>query len=262
MQAMIRYVAVPLLLLALGRCVAAADYAAVAGGQFRSALAIDGASAHIAIRPFAMRVEPVTIAEFQAFVDTHPEWRRDRVSPLFAAPTYLNTWRTPSNPGSSAPNRHPVTHVSWFAARAFCAGEGARLPRWYEWEYVAAADATRRDARGDPLRNQQLLSAILGTGADEPGTIGQHPANWYGVRDVNRLIWEWTEDYAAMFPNPDARVPGVGALLALCGGSALAFDDKDQYALIMRVAAIAALKPADDAVRVGFRCVRDLPGDR
>ena len=82
-----------------------------------------------------------------------------------------------------------------------------------------------------------------------------------GVHDLNRLLWEWTADYAAMFPNADSRVPGGVASLALCGGSALAFADKNQYALMMRVAALSALKPVDSAPRVGFRCVRDFPGE-
>lgn len=163
--------------------------------------------------------------------------------------------------GPAALEQQPVTNISWFAARAFCASEQARLPRWYEWEYVSAADETHRDARQNLTRNQQLLSATLATTGDRPGVIGRYPGDFYGVRDLNRLLWEWTDDYAALFPNADARVAGVDTVLALCGGSALAFSDKNQFALMMGVAAVAALKPVDDAPRVGFRCVRDLPGE-
>lgn len=258
---MSRRIAVLLVLLAAASGVAAADYVAIPGGVFDSALAIDGAAARIAIKPFAMRVEPVTNAEYLGFVRVHPEWQRGRVSPLFAGPQYLSAWQGPLIPGPGARPDQPVTDVSWFAARAFCASEQARLPDWYEWEYVAASDATHRDARRDPLRNQALLSAIQDSTGERPGAIGRHPANVWGVRDLNRLLWEWTGDYAAMFPDADARVPGAGASLALCGGSALAFADKNQFALMMRVATLVALKPADAASRVGFRCVRDLPGE-
>ena len=250
-----------LALLATAPAVAAADYVAIPGGVFVSALAVDGAAARIAIKPFAMRVEPVTNAEFLDFVRMHPEWQRGQVSPLFAGPQYLAAWQGPLTLGPGARPRQPVTSVSWFAARAFCASEQARLPSWYEWEYVAAADVTRRDARQDPARNQDILDAIQAATGHRPGRIGQHSADVWGVRDLNRLLWEWTGDYAAMFPNADARVPGAGASLALCGGSALAFADKNQFALMMRVAALTALKPADAAPRVGFRCVRDPPGE-
>ncbi len=250
-----------LALLATAPAVAAADYAAIPGGVFVSALALDGAAARIVIKPFAMRVEPVTNAEFLDFVRMHPEWQRGQVSPLFAGPQYLGAWQGPLTLGPEARPGQPVTSVSWFAARAFCASEQARLPSWYEWESVAAADATRRDARHDPARNQDILDAIQAATGSRPGAIGQHRANVWGVRDLNRLLWEWTGDYAAMFPNADARVAGAGPSLALCGGSALAFADKNQFALMMRVAALTALKPADAAPRVGFRCVRDLPGE-
>ncbi|EQD66606.1 secreted protein containing Sulphatase-modifying factor domain protein [mine drainage metagenome] len=250
-----------LALLATAPAIAAADYVAIPGGVFVSALALDGAAARILIKPFAMRIEPVTNAEFLGFARTHPEWQRGQVSPLFAGPQYLAAWQGPLTLGPDARPEQPVTSVSWFAARAFCASEQARLPTWYEWEFVAAADATRRDARQDPARNQDILDAIQAATGHRPGRIGQHPADVWGVRDLNRLLWEWTGDYAAMFPNADARVARRRTSLALCGGSALAFADKNQYALMMRVAALTALKPADAAPRVGFRCVRDLPGE-
>ncbi|MCW8807778.1 MAG: formylglycine-generating enzyme family protein [Rhodanobacter sp.] len=238
----------------------AADYVAIPAGQFESALAIAGHAAHLRLAAFSMRSEPVTNAEFLAFVKQHAEWRRGQVPSLLAGSSYLSQWQGPLEPGASILPDQPVTQVSWFAARAYCDSEQARLPNWYEWEYVSAADATRADARRDPARNQELLSAIQGASGNLPGVIGTGPANVYGVRDLNRLLWEWTGDYAAMFPNADARVPGSVANLALCGGSALAFADKNQYALMMRVAALTALRPADTASRVGFRCVRDPKG--
>ncbi|MDE1898567.1 MAG: formylglycine-generating enzyme family protein [Xanthomonadaceae bacterium] len=258
---MVKRIAGLLGLLLIAPVASGADYAAIPGGVLVSALAVDGAAARIVLKPFAMRIEPVTNAEFLDFVRMHPEWQRGQVSPLFAGPQYLAAWQGPLTLGPEARPEQPVTGVSWFAARAFCTREQARLPTWYEWEFVAAADVTRRDARQDPARNQDILDAIQAATGRRPGRIGRHPADVWGVRDLNRLLWEWTGDYAAMFPDADARVPGAGASLALCGGSALAFADKNQYALMMRVAALTALKPADAASRVGFRCVRDLPGE-
>ena len=71
----------------------------------------------------------------------HPEWRRDRVAGLFADEGYLRHWASAASPGAAIAQQ-PVTQVSWFAASAYCEARGARLPRWYEWEFAAAASAT------------------------------------------------------------------------------------------------------------------------
>ena len=39
-----------------------------------------------------MDVEPVTNAEFLAFVTAHPEWRKSKVKPIFADDRYLRRW--------------------------------------------------------------------------------------------------------------------------------------------------------------------------
>ena len=122
-------------------------YVRIPAGDFTTTLAYEDARGPVRIAPFEIMRRPVTNAEFLAFVNTHPAWRRDRVARVFAGPDYLAHWQGPTRlaPGDQA--AQPVTRVSWFAAAAYCEAQRARLPRWLEWEYVAAADAVRRDAR-------------------------------------------------------------------------------------------------------------------
>ncbi|MFX7732032.1 SUMF1/EgtB/PvdO family nonheme iron enzyme, partial [Acinetobacter baumannii] len=77
----------------------------------------------------------------------------------------------------------PVTHVSWFAAQAYCEYEGGRLPTWYEWEYVAAADEARADARKDSKWLAKILSWYARPGNAVMPSVGGFP-NFYGIRNM------------------------------------------------------------------------------
>ncbi|TAM08039.1 MAG: formylglycine-generating enzyme family protein [Paraburkholderia sp.] len=247
------------LLLAASCAYADGQYAFVPGGSFHSAIAQEGnATEAVAVASFQMRTKLVTNAEFLAFVKQDPSWRRDRVAPLFASSGYLSHWAESSRLGDNAPADQPVTKVSWFAARAFCASEHARLPDWIEWEYAAAADAHHRDARADVIRKARILAALTASFSSAQTKADDSSApNTYGLYGMHSLVGEWVNDYAALFVNADTRAPGGTGQLQLCGGAALAFVDRTDYALLMRVAALAALAPADSA-NVGFRCVKDV----
>ena len=74
---------------------------------------------------------------------------------------------------------------------------------------------------------------------------------------MQALVAEWLDDYAALFVDADTRSPGDPHQLRLCGGAAAVFADRTDYALMMHVATLAAMKPADSSGNVGFRCVKD-----
>ena len=246
------------MLLAVESFATAADYVPIAGGSFTSALPADARDADVLVAPFALRTEPVTNAEFLAFVSAHPEWRRDRVAPVFAESRFLSHWQGADILGAGALSDQPVTNVSWFAAQAFCESEGARLPAWNEWEFVAAADATRADARADAAWRERILNWYAQPSGHPLATIGG-AANVYGVRDIHGLVWEWVDDFNALLVAPDSRDQGDPDRLKFCGAGSLNLRDKENYAVLMRIAMLSALKASDTTTNLGFRCAKAAP---
>src|SRR5579872_1581010 len=74
----------------------------------------------VAIEAFRLDAEPVTNAEFLAFVTAHPDWRKSTIKPLFADAAYLKYWPGDLTLPHAEAKDEPVTNVSWFAAQAYC----------------------------------------------------------------------------------------------------------------------------------------------
>lgn len=249
--------AVVLALACAGAAAAAPRVASIAGGNFRSVLPPAPGVEEVTVAPYRLDRTPVTNAEFLAFVRQHPKWRRDRVAGLFADKSYLRHWAGAETLGAGAAPDAPVVHVSWFAASAYCESFGGRLPTWYEWEYAAAADETRSDARADPVFRTRMLDWYART-ADAPQAVGRSPANLYGVHDLHALVWEWVEDFNALMVSTDSREQGEDPdLMKFCGAGALTMQDKENYAVLMRIAMLSSLQGAYTTANVGFRCAMD-----
>jgi len=236
---------------------AGGGYQPIPAGEFRSMLQYADGTGLRRVAAFELMREPVTNAEFLAFARTHAQWRRGRVLPLYAGrDQYLSHWRAPLSLGAGAGPRQPVTRVSWFAARAYCEAQSARLPTWDEWEYVAAADDTQRDARTDPAWSARILGWYARNAAAPLPDIGATAANAYGVSDLHGLIWEWTEDYSSMLVVGDNRSQQDSERYKFCGAGALSVADRENYPVMMRVALLSSLRAVDSTSSLGFRCAR------
>jgi len=232
------------------------EYVKIPAGEFRSVIPeVDGDNL-VAVAEFLVQEAPVTNAEFLRFVLHHPEWQRGRAVSLFVDDQYLSTWASPISLGPHSGPQQPVTQVSWFAANAYCEWQGARLPSWYEWEYIAAANDSMADARVLPEWRQEILSWYSQVGGDQIVDVRSSPANFYRIFDTHGLIWEWVDDFNAFLVTGDNREQGGADQLQFCGAGAISMQEKENYAVLMRVAMLSALEARYTTRNLGFRCAR------
>jgi formylglycine-generating enzyme len=247
----------------------AGSYASVRGGEFRSVLpeAVAGAAAYV--KPFALQRLPVTNAEYLEFVRAHPQWQRGKAPANLADGRYLEHWHGPLELGRPALAEQPVTHVSWFAARAYCESQQARLPAWIEWEFAAAADEHVADARHDPVWRQAILTSLVRPPGAPLPMVGLKAPNLYGIQDLHGLVWEWVENFDVLFMprGPSAQEhagmtmsPGDTAMS--CGAAALSVSDPENYPMILRLAVLSSVNRASTTADLGFRCARSTDDRR
>jgi formylglycine-generating enzyme len=254
---MLRTLLSALLLAVLCTDAAADTMPAIAGGSFESVLPPAPGVKQATVHSFRLDRTPVTNAGFAEFVRKHPDWRRDRVTALFAEQNYLSHWSSATEPGAAIA-RQPVVRVSWFAANAYCESRGARLPTWYEWEYAAAASKTSTDARSDAGWQRQILDWYSRSGRGALPNVGSTSANYYGIQDLHGVVWEWVYDLGSMLVSGDNRQQSDPDALRFCGPGALTMEQKENYATLMRIAMLSSMQARYTSATMGFRCATEV----
>lgn len=233
---------------------------AIPAGAFVPRFAADDTP--VTVAAFRLDAHPVTVAEYVAFLEAAPAWRRSRVPALFADAGYLASWRgdLDAGPAGEDPGR-PVTEVSWFAARTFCGARGGRLPTTREWEYAAAFTETGPPAFRDHDFNARLRGLYARRPApDALPPVGTTFRSSTGVWDLHGLVWEWTSDFNNQMATGAGRDDqGLDRGLFCAAGSEDATDRSD-YAAFLRFAYRASLDGDYAGRRLGFRCAYDLEG--
>ncbi len=182
-------------------------------------------------------------------------------------------WREPEGPGSSIASRsdHPVTHVSWADAQAYCSWAGARLPTEAEWECAARGGLVqKRYPWGSELMPDGRHRCNIWQGrfpehdSGDDGYRGTAPvdayeANGFGLYNMSGNTWEWCADW--FHPRDhvrgnlhDPKGPQTGTTRVIRGGSYLCHES---YCFRYRVSARSSAPPDTSTGHLGFRIARD-----
>eukprot|EP00928_Gymnodinium_smaydae_P024172 TRINITY_DN19649_c0_g1_i1.p1 TRINITY_DN19649_c0_g1~~TRINITY_DN19649_c0_g1_i1.p1 ORF type:complete len:387 (-),score=86.08 TRINITY_DN19649_c0_g1_i1:98-1258(-) len=116
------------------------------------------------------------------------------------------SWRRPEGPESSIKGRgnHPVVHVSYADAQAYCKwANGRRLPTEKEWEFAARGGHDEEPFPWGEDPTAQRVNGWQGKFPDvntkEDGWVGPAPVteydspNAYGMHNMLGNVWEWAE---------------------------------------------------------------------
>lgn len=190
-------------------------------------------------------------------------------------------WKHPDGPDSNIADRlnHPVVHVTWDDAVAYCNWAGKRLPTEAEFEYASRSGGkpvkyfwgNELNPDGKYLANywqgEFPMDRLIEDGFQTSSPVKAYPPNELGLYDMAGNVWEWCADYfhstyyqVSPKRNPkgplesfDAREPGLIKRVQRGGSFMCNTNSCTGY----RTGARMAGEVMSSSFHNGFRCVVD-----
>ena len=193
-------------------------------------------------------------------------------------------WQHPEGPDSNIDQRkdHPVVHIAWEDAMAYCQWAKKRLPTEAEWELAArGGEITQYIWREELSMNGKYVAntfqgsfpnkELVEDGFSRTAPVKSFPPNAIGLHDMIGNVWEWTSDwydynyYQTLSKNETTKNPTgperpydphepYAQKRVMKGGSFLCASN---YCVNYRPTARQGTAFDSGSSNVGFRCVKD-----
>ena len=194
-------------------------------------------------------------------------------------------WQHPEGPGSNLEKQwnHPVVHISYDDAKAYCSWAKKRLPTEAEWEFASRGGKENQiySWGNDFTVNGKFMANTfqgsfpnrntLEDGFVRTSPVKSFPSNPFGLYDMIGNVWEWTNDRYDI--NYFQEISGKGRA-SNPTGSTVCYDPNEPYSIKFvtrggsflcadnycsnfRLAARQGTAFDSGSSNVGFRCVKD-----
>lgn len=213
----------------------------------------------------------VTVAQFRQFLKEVDSWSRDQRFKVEGGIVYQDPGCPLTKSGrvkAGFTDNHPVSGISWYAAREFCRwlnkreeqakrlpeGYEYRLPTEAEWEYACRTGTNKDFSFTGGIATVDDYAVYRDNSKRKSQRVGSKKANNWNIYDMHGNVWEWCNDWygerlSTNISDPVGPSDSDSSEKVLKGGSYVSSTDD------LRAGARYSCKWKNSKKNIGFRVV-------